>query len=135
MRARAGFTLLETLAALTIVGMAVVVLMAAFGEGLRGQALASRHVEAVALAEARMSELAALPADSLRRPAVVREGGFAPPFERYRWQTRLERDARHPRLVAATVVVRWARGEYVLETELFRHELAPGAIRRTLRRP
>ena len=122
---RCGFTLLETLAALTIVGIALVVLTGAFGEGLRAQAQVGRHVEAVALAEARMSELAALPSDSLPRSALERRGAFQPPFERYQWHARLERDARRPRLVRATVTVRWGRGEYVLASELYRRELAP----------
>ncbi len=133
MRRRAGFTLLETLVALTIVGLAMLVLTAAFAEGLRGQAIARRHVEAVALAEARMGELAALPSDSLRPRRTTREGVFAPPFARYRWRTELARDPRSPRLVAATVVVSWPGGEYTLATQLHRRELAPQSVRRTVR--
>src|SRR5918999_4742631 len=89
-RGRSGFTVLEALIALVIIGLAVVTTVEALGGGLRAEREVSAHLEAVTLAEARMTELAALPRDALAGYVSGRDGVFAPPFERYRWRAAIK---------------------------------------------
>src|SRR5918998_1545169 len=58
-RVRRGFTLLESLVALVVIGLAATVAMEALAGALRGERQASRHLEAVALAVAGLVVLAA----------------------------------------------------------------------------
>lgn len=126
-RGRHGFTLLEALVALVLVATVVAGTLSVVGATLRGASLAAGHARAVALADARMSALTLVPADSFAYYARPREGGFPPPFEQYRWRARLVRDRSSPALLRATVVVGWREGEYALATEVLRRELLPGA--------
>jgi prepilin-type N-terminal cleavage/methylation domain-containing protein len=116
-----GFTLIEALVALTILGLLVVGSLEAFGAGLRAQRVADRHLEAVTLASARLHELAALPLDSLLRQPELRERPFAPPFGTYRWSATIRRLPGSSSLWAARVVVSWPEGQESLETVLYRH--------------
>ncbi|MFN2567809.1 MAG: prepilin-type N-terminal cleavage/methylation domain-containing protein [Gemmatimonadaceae bacterium] len=118
-RARRGFTVLEALIALTIIGFAVVATVEALGGGLRAEAQVSRQLEAVTLAESRMNELGALPRDSLLQYVRRRDGVFAPPFERYRWRTAIEPVAGTRTLLRATVTVAWDGRTYALETVFY----------------
>jgi type II secretion system protein I len=124
---RRGFTLLEALVALVIVGMAVAGSLEAFGASMRVGSLASEHAQAVALADARLSELSILPTDSIPYYARPREGAFAPPLAGYRWTARMQPRAGAPALVGATVVVSWPRGRYELATDFFRPDRLPDA--------
>ena len=119
-RTRIGFTVLEALIALVIIGFAVVTTVEALGGGLRAEREVSAHLEAVALTEARMNELAALPRDSLVDYIAGRDGVFAPPFGRYRWRAAIEPVAGTRSLFRATVIVAWPGRTYALETVLFR---------------
>lgn len=123
---RHGFTLLESLVALVLVGTVVAGTLSVIGATLRGASLVTTHARAVALADARMSALTLVPSDSIGYYARPREGTFAPPFETYSWRARLVPDRSSPALLRATVAVRWGDGEYTLATELFRRELIPG---------
>jgi prepilin-type N-terminal cleavage/methylation domain-containing protein len=116
----AGFTLIEALVALVIVGVLVVGSVDAFGAGLRAQRSADRHLEAITLADARLSELAALPADSLPRHPSVEEGRFAAPFHAYGWRTMTRRLSGSGALWAVSARVFWDGGEEALETVLYR---------------
>ena len=117
---RPGFTVLEALIALVIIGFAVVTTVEALGGGLRAEGEVSAQLEAVTLAEARMTALAALPRDSLADYVAGRDGVFAPPFERYRWRAAIEPVAGTRSLLRATVTVAWPGRTYALETVLFR---------------
>jgi type II secretion system protein I len=122
---RRGFTLLEALVALVIVGLAMVPLMGSIGAGVREQGKLRGHLDAVSLAESRMSELALVPPDSIRDYAQPRHGWFPEPFAGYRWSAVLRSDGRSAALVRGAVVVRWKGGEYSLETVFHRTELLP----------
>ena len=124
---RRGFTLLEALIALVIVGVAATVSMEAFAAGLRGELQASRHLEAVALAEARLNELALVPLDSVPRYAEPRDSSLAPPFERYRVRAAMRAVPGAPSLVDATVTVHWPGGSYALATVFYRPRRGPNA--------
>lgn len=124
---RRGFTLLEALVALVLVGTVVAGTLSLVGATLRGASMVAAHARAVTLADARMSALTLVPAESIPYYRRLREGAFAPPFEDYRWRARLVRGRVSPALLRATVAVTWHDGEYALATELFRRELLPGA--------
>jgi len=124
-----GFSLLEALVALLLLGLVALTCLRVFGVALRGQARTREHLEAVALAERRMAELALLPPDSIAAYSEPRGDVFPPPFERYRWRALLRRVEDAPALVQAAVLVEWPRGEYSLETTFYRPERVPGQRR------
>lgn len=126
MRGRDGFTLVEALVALLIVGAALVPLLGSVTAGVRAQERVEEALEGVALAEARMAELALLPADSVAGYLQPRTGWFPPPFAEHRWRALLRADAGRPALVRAAVLVEWPGGSYSLETVFHRPELLPG---------
>jgi general secretion pathway protein I len=73
-----GFTLLEVLVALTILGLAIVALMQLSSQGLRLLGLADDYQQAVAVAE----RLA-------RAPEALREGVEAGQEGRFQWERRV----------------------------------------------
>jgi type II secretion system protein I len=124
-RDQRGFTLLEALVALVILGLALVPMMRSIGTGVREQGRLRAHLDAVSLAETRMSELALIPVDSIADYAQPRNGYFPEPFEGYRWSAVLRPDERSAALIRGAVMVRWKDGEYSLETVFHRTELLP----------
>jgi|GEM_PF-755112 len=124
-RDQRGFTLLEALVALVIVGLALVPMMRSIGAGVREQGRLRGHLDAVSLAESRMSELALIPVDSIAAYQQPRNGSFPEPFTGYRWSAVLRADERSAALIRAAVMVRWKDGEYSLETVFHRTELLP----------
>lgn len=125
---RRGFTLIEALVALTVLGVAVVAATGAFAGGFRAQRAVERHGIAVALADARLAEMELYEDDSLASYGRARDGRFAPPFDAYRWRAIVRRDSVVPALVGAAVLVAWERGEYTLETTFYR----PAPVTRAL---
>ncbi len=121
-----GFTLIEAVVSLFVLGLALVAALEFTARSLRTQAEAVRHLEAVALAEWRMNQLAAQPADSLPRYTVARRGATEIAARRYTWTVLARREPTEPELWRAAVRVEWGRGEFDLETVLYR----PGQIRR-----
>jgi type II secretory pathway pseudopilin PulG len=124
--ARPGFTLVEALVALVLVTAVVVGAVEAFAAGFRTQAAANEQLIALALAETRLADVAALPLDSLPLDPQLREGGFPPPFERFRWRALVQGDAGAPGLRGVAVLVEWDGGELALETALYRRRARPG---------
>jgi prepilin-type N-terminal cleavage/methylation domain-containing protein len=125
MRDNRGFTLLEAMIALVLLGVALVPLMRSVGVGVREQGRLRAHLDAVSLAEARMSELSLLHPDSIGAYMRPREGVFPEPFGAYRWSAVLRPEGRTPALLRAAVLVRWKEGTYSLETVLHRTDLLP----------
>jgi prepilin-type N-terminal cleavage/methylation domain-containing protein len=129
-RGPAGFTLIEVLAALVVVAVAAVA-VAGMGAELRAELGVRRHLEAVALAEQKLGEVAALPTASLLRLGGDGAAGrFAEPFGAYRWRARAGRTSDAPAVVRAEVAVEWVGGQYVLTTEVYRPSGAAGAFPR-----
>jgi prepilin-type N-terminal cleavage/methylation domain-containing protein len=124
-RARGGFTLLESLVALLILGVALTPLLGAVTDGVRKQGRLREMHESVALAEAKMEELAMVPADSIALYVRPRGGWFAAPFGGYRWRALLRPDPESPALVRGAVLVEWRGGSYSLETIFHRPDLLP----------
>src|SRR6185437_6193782 len=76
----AGFTLIEVLVALAVVGMAMAAMAGVFSNGLLGHETAAGAEEALAVAEERLALAAAGPAFA---PGIAK-GTFA---DRFAWQT------------------------------------------------
>jgi prepilin-type N-terminal cleavage/methylation domain-containing protein len=122
---RGGFTLIEAVVALLVVAVALVPLLGAARQALKGEAKVGPAREAVALAEARMEELSLLPADSLAAYLAPREGRFPAPYERWSWHALMRTEPQSPALIRAAVVVDWPGGTYSIETTFHRREMLP----------
>lgn len=81
-----GVALLEAVVALAILGLAIVSIVESASSALRAQAAGRRHREAVLVADARLGELAAAPAESLRAFVAGRDGAATLGGRRYRWR-------------------------------------------------
>ena len=121
MRARSGFSLLEAVVALAIVGVTAVGALASVGAELRAADDARTTLEAEALAVYRMSTLEMLTADQLQRiPDSLARGTFDPPFERYRWTASSEPVMGEEGLNEVQLDIHWQGGTFPLRTLLFR---------------
>src|SRR5688572_19848978 len=116
LRRRCGFTVLESLIALVIVGFAVIATVEALGGGLRAEGQVSHHLEAVALTESRMNGLGALERDSIASYSSGRNGTFARPFQLYHWRATIQPVSGARSLFRADVAVTWQGGSYALQT-------------------
>jgi type II secretion system protein I len=94
-RRPAGFTLLEVLVALAILGVAVVAAIQGFAQGLRLLKVSGDHQEAMLLADLKLREVVA--------PEERQEQGQEGNFLWARWIRRLET----PELMSETGVARW----------------------------
>jgi type II secretion system protein I len=112
-----GFTLLEALVALTIVGMASITVLGAFSTEVRTADRAIRSAEAAAVAQERLAhvrvaqrEVFRLLPDSLRRGT---DGEYA-------WSVSAERSRSIEGLVDVEVQVSWDAGALSVASELYR---------------
>ena len=135
MRARSGFSLLEAVVALAIVGVTAVGALASVGAELRAAEDSRTTLEAEALARYEMSAIEMLTAEQLQRlPDSLARGPFDPPFERYRWTAATEPVLGEEGLTEVQVDVVWKQGSFPLRTLLFRLSsqsttTTPGPIR------
>jgi prepilin-type N-terminal cleavage/methylation domain-containing protein len=81
-----GFTLLEALVALAILGVVVVVGVEGVGLGASARARAAEYADLRTLSERKLAEVATLSGTELQEIAGRHEGRFAPPFEDAVWQ-------------------------------------------------
>jgi len=124
--AERGFTVLEALVAVTIVGMTAVASLATFGRQLQAGARAEAALEAEALADEQLARLRLLPVVALQAlPDSLRSGTFPPPFERYRWTSTIRARLHEADLHEATATVRWDGGEFAVSTRLYRPSREP----------
>ena len=115
---RSGFTLIEVMVAVAIVGTAVVATLAAYGAELRALTRAGEVSTATALADDRLTTLALLGAHDLPRlPDSLRDGRFPAPFAAYSWAAETRRLPGHD-LVEVTLVVTWSTGSHDVTTLL-----------------
>jgi prepilin-type N-terminal cleavage/methylation domain-containing protein len=116
-----GFSLLEALIALTIVGSSIVAGLAAFSAELRVAGQAWTAVELEVLAQEALAGLALIPGPLLRPlPDSLRQGRFEPPFKQYAWR-RVARPIRgNPDLLDASVEVIGPDGQFSLATRIYR---------------
>ena len=116
-----GFSLLEAIVALAIVGLAAVAALGAFGAEIRASSRAGRALEAEALAQSRLAVLRLLQRSDLEPLAdSMRNGWFPAPFEEYRWEASTQDVRSRDDLFQVTVAVRWDGGAYALASRLYR---------------
>jgi general secretion pathway protein I len=81
-----GFTLIEVLAALLLVGIALPVIMQGFSVVTRVGSAAKRRTEAAALADAKLTELVA----TSQWQTGVQSGDFSPDWPAYQWSAQIQ---------------------------------------------
>jgi prepilin-type N-terminal cleavage/methylation domain-containing protein len=131
-RGRDGFTLLEAVVALVVLGMAGAAALSALASELRTAARVNEALPAVALARDRVSAIRLLSAEAVAHlPDSLGRGVFEPPFDTYRWEAsaRVVRD--RPDLFDVNVTVEWDTGRYSIWTRLYR----PMSLLRALASP
>jgi type II secretion system protein I len=120
-RSQPGFTLLEAVIALAIIGTAAVAALASVGAEMRTAERAQRYAEAEVLAHDRLARLELLAPEELRRlPDSLARGRFHPPLAAYTW-TASTRPVVGERFLEDVIVrVDWESGSYALHTRLYR---------------
>ena len=121
MRDKLGFTLLEAAVAMTIISIAAVAALGAFGAELRAADRARQTIPAASLATERLAVLDLVDASTLRRlPDSLARGTFAKPLDAYSWSATVTEVRDEPALVELTVRVTWAEGAYTLTERRYR---------------
>ena len=112
-RNRQAFTLVEVLATLVLVAAILPVAMKAVTLATEASGLARREMEAVSLAETKLTELVSLGEWTSLEPS----GDFGSDYPAYRWQAELE-DVDGSTLKQLTVRVLWTVGTRTRNVEL-----------------
>ena len=120
-----GFTLLEALVALLVVGLGIVGAVEAASRALRTQAGVGRRAEAAALADERLSALSLLPRDSLAACCDARWRTVRLDDRRSRRRSEVA-EAEDDGLWRARVEVAWGDGSFRVETLLYRPDRRSG---------
>lgn len=121
MNSRGGFTLIEVLVALAVVGLVATAVLAQAGAAIHAQADASESMIAATLAEQKLEALRALASSDLERlPDTLRSGRFAPPLEAYGWAARAERSRHEPALLDVEVEIEWQGGRLPVRARWYR---------------
>lgn len=120
-RDRRGFTILEAVIALAIVGLAGVAALEALGGELRAADRAGSVSTAAALAQDRLAALAMVPALDLSPFAdSLARGTFSEPFADYRWSATVQPVLGEANLYGVTVMVSGLGTDYTVATRLYR---------------
>jgi prepilin-type N-terminal cleavage/methylation domain-containing protein len=118
---RRGFSLLEAVAAVAIVGMTAVSALAASGGELRTAERARRAIEAEALATARLDFMNLLYDSDLQAlPDSVAKGRFDKPLDEYSWAATSAAYSDQAGVYDVRVTVSWNGGSYAERTYLYR---------------
>lgn len=121
---RAGFTLMEVVVAVIIVGMTAIATLSTFATELRTAGTSRSALEAGSLAQQRLTLLQLVPAEDLNAlPDSIKSGVFDPPFENYAWKAAVTRDLKETDLFDAAVEVTWTNGSYDIATRVYRPAL------------
>ena len=121
MPARPGFSLLEAVVALAIVGVTAVAALGAVAAETRAADDARTLLEAEALAVQQLALVETLTGEDLQRlPDSLARGRFEAPFARYRFVSRSTPVLGEEGLTRVTVEVEWDGGSFPIETMLYR---------------
>lgn len=121
---RAGFTLLEAVVALTIVGTVAIGALEAYAVEARAAVRARQSAPAAALARERLSRLERLDAHLLRTlPESLSRGLFSAGPTSYEWAAAVRAVAGEPDLYELAVDVRWPDGALALRGRSYRPPL------------
>lgn len=119
--ARVGFTLMEVIVAVIIVGMTSVATLSAFATELRTAEKSRVALEVASLADNRLAILEVTPAEDLvTLPDSSKAGQFDPPFDHYAWTATVARVVNETDLFEANVRVTWTDGSYAIGTRMYR---------------
>jgi prepilin-type N-terminal cleavage/methylation domain-containing protein len=120
---RAGFTLLEAVVAMTIIGVVSVGALGAFAADLRAAERAQRMLPAAALAQERLTALEEIGTGALTAltalPDSAARGRFGPPFDDYSWTATARRVRSIEHLVELRVDVSWETGSFTLAERVY----------------
>jgi prepilin-type N-terminal cleavage/methylation domain-containing protein len=119
-RARRGFTMLEAIVALSIVGLVCVGVLAAYGATLQADVVASARLPLSSLAVERLAALDASGSSLDMLPDSVARGNFAAPYGGVTWETTARRLGKVDGLYEVTVRVRERGSNYSLVTRRYR---------------
>lgn len=120
-RARRGFSLLEAVAAVAVVGMTAVGALSAAGGELRTAERARRALEVEALATARMDFMNLLYDSDLQAlPDSVSKGTFDKPLDEYSWTATSAAYSDQAGVYDVRVTIKWADGQYTERTYMYR---------------
>lgn len=124
---RRGFTILEAIVALAIVGFAAVAAVEAVGSELRGADRAALAYTTAALAQDRLVAVTILDGEQLNPlPDSVARGAFPAPFEAYHWVTLAFPVFGKRDMYDVSITVTSDRTEFALATRLYRPHRDPG---------
>jgi type II secretion system protein I len=118
---RKGFTLLEALVALTVLGLVGVSAVGVIGSDLRAASRMREGLTEVAVAEEILARVSLLDGNALTSlPDSLRRGELILGDERYEWRTESREQGTHPNLVEVSVTVTSTSGSRGLTTVLRR---------------
>jgi prepilin-type N-terminal cleavage/methylation domain-containing protein len=118
---RAGFSLLEAVVALAVLGAVSVSALAAFGAQLRTSERAATALTGDALAEDQLARVRLLDREDLAHlPDSIATGRFDAPWERFSWRVTTRAVVDRPDVFEVTAAVQWESGNYDLSTRLYR---------------
>ncbi|MBI2264037.1 MAG: type II secretion system protein [Armatimonadetes bacterium] len=112
-RSRTGFTLVEVIVALALVGTALLALLSSVSTAVRAEAVYSRHTRAVFLARQKLEQVGR---QETLTPAHM-EGNFAPDFPNFDWQVTIE-STQVPGLYKVSAQVSWMEGQNQRDVQL-----------------
>ncbi len=116
-----GFTFLELLIAVAILGTAFTVLLSAHATAIRQEGRARSLMRATLLARQVLTETEI----AHELPVGTQEGEFGDGFEGFAWKRRVE-DTEFPRLRQVTIQVTWPAGSGAASTELVYYVVVEG---------
>lgn len=123
-----GFTILEAVVALAIVGLSGVAALEAVAGETRGIERSREAYTLSALAQDRLAVVTILPTEDLNPlPDSLARGTFSEPFKDYRWTATLRPVLGHRDLYDMAVVVTGARSDYTVTARIYRTMPGPAA--------
>jgi prepilin-type N-terminal cleavage/methylation domain-containing protein len=111
-KTRAGFTLLETVAAVSLAGVVIAILVQVFVQSIYTQKQLAGRVTAVILGAGKLNEL-------VRQAETAAFGVFPVPYQHYRWECRTERQAGG--LEKLELVVEWSEKDGLLRKKTLQY--------------
>ncbi len=121
LRARAGISLLEAVAAVAIVGLTAVSALESVGGDMRTAEKAKRATEAEALATSRLDFMDLLNDRELQAlPDTVEKGTFPTPLNQYTWKTTSTPVSEQAGVYDVRITIEWPTGSYSVQTYAYR---------------
>ena len=122
---RAGFTMLEAIVALAIVGLVCVGVLGAYGAAIRADVTAADRLPLASLAVERLAAVDLSTGSLQRLPDSLARGAFLPPYASATWETETQRVDQTDRLYDVIIRVRDGDDLFTLRTRRYR---APKAV-------